>query len=96
MITIPFVMPQGFNITSIKTASQFCESVLQPGTVDIPDVDDKRLYYRLHKEQNGRVSIGRGCYGRDPITAIPPTLTHMGVVDRVYAIRKHINRKLSN
>lgn len=91
---IPFVYPNGFQIRSIADAEYFCEKVLQPGIVDIRDADDKTLYHRFLKENDGRVLLGRAHYGDEPLMAEIPCCDDRDIVRWVYAIRKSINARL--
>lgn len=91
---IPFIFPSSFQIRSIADAEYFCEKVLQPGIVDIRDANDKTLYHRFFKGNDGRVLLGRAHYGDEPLTAEIPCCDDRDIVRRVYAIRKSINARL--
>ena len=86
----------GTQIRSKMDALLFCQKVLQPGTWDCQDANDPKIYHRFHKDSSGIVALGSAQYGSDPITAPIPMLESENLVDRVYAIRKSINRHLSS
>lgn len=86
------VFKNGFKIRSKGDCVEFCKG-LSRGTVDFPDVNDKRFYYTICKDSEGNVTLGRTRYGKDPVSGPPVFLDDQDVNERLYLARKSVNAK---
>ena len=92
MTRITGIWRADFKIRKKADVSEFMDG-LAKGIISFQDLKDKRFYYTISKDKEGRVSMGYTRYGRDPLTAPPIVLDASNLVGRIYAARKTVNAR---